>query len=299
MKLLEQWQRSIKLWIPVFCQARTATRALALATGLLCGVGRRTITRALGFLDKEHQDWTADYKLFSRSPWDPAALFDPLLAEAVAEYCPNGPVAVAFDDTTLRRTGKKIPNAAWRRDPMSPPFQVNLIWGKRFLQGSLHLPLYQQDNTSSPRTLPVRFVECPVVKKPKKKASVAEWVDYRAAKKQHNLSTQFVAQVQALRARLDRLGYASRPLLASGDGSFCNRRTFRAGWERTNLICRARSDRRLCFQHAGQGRFYGTDTFTPADVFGDKKRGWQIARIFHGGRWRMVRYKEVTKVLWR
>ena len=136
MKLLEQWQRLIQLWIPVFCQARTATRALALATGRLCGVGRRTITRAPGFLDQEHQDWTADDKLFSRSPWDPVAWFDPLLAEAVAEYCPTGPLAVAFDDTTLRRTGKKIPNAAWRRDPMSPPFQVNLIWGQRFLQGS-------------------------------------------------------------------------------------------------------------------------------------------------------------------
>lgn len=55
----------------------------------------------------------------------------------------------------------------------------------------------------------------------------------------------------------------------------------------------------MCFPHAGPGRFYGPDPFTPAAGFGDSKRGWQIARSFQGGRWRRVRYKEGTKVLWR
>ena len=43
--VLEQTGR----WNFVFPQARTLQRAIALAFGLLCGVGRRTVTRAIGF----------------------------------------------------------------------------------------------------------------------------------------------------------------------------------------------------------------------------------------------------------
>jgi DDE superfamily endonuclease len=241
--LLTTWQTLAAAWQTVFAQTRTHQRALALALGLLCGVGRRTITRALGFWGKEQQDWSADYKLFSRSPWEPGALFDPWLRQGIDRYCPTGrPIAVAVDDTVVRRTGRRVPNSSWQRDPLGPPFQVNLVWGQRFLQVSLLLPLYQQDQASSPRALPVRFAECPVVRKPGKKATTKEWADYRRAKKEHSLSTRFVAVGQELRRRLDEQGYAHRELLLTGDGSFCNRTTFGARWERTRLLCRARKD---------------------------------------------------------
>ena len=60
LELLEDWR-------PAFCQRRTWARAIVLALGLLCGWGRRTLTCALGFWDRQHQDWGAAYKLFSRS----------------------------------------------------------------------------------------------------------------------------------------------------------------------------------------------------------------------------------------
>jgi hypothetical protein len=299
--LLTTWQSLAASWRDVFAQTRTHQRALALALGLLCGVGRRTITRALGFWGREHQDWSADYKVFSRSPWEAVALFDPLLRQGIERYCPPGqPIAAAVDDTVLRRTGRHVPHTAWQRDPMSPPFQVNLIWGQRFLQASLLLPLYRQDRTSSPRALPVRFAECPVVRPPGRKATPEQWADYRRAKKEHTLSTRFVAVGQELRQRLDAQGYASRQLLLTGDGSFCNRTTFRAPWDRTHLLCRARQDLRLCFGHRGPGRrFYGQEKFTPLAVYQDQGRRWQQARIFHGGAWRQVRSKEVKPVLWQ
>ena len=73
-------------------------------------------------------------------------------------YCPGRLVGVAVDDTRLRKTGRAIPQARYHRDPLSPPFHVNLMRGLRFLQASLLLPLHRRGNASC-RALPVRFEE--------------------------------------------------------------------------------------------------------------------------------------------
>ena len=65
--LLDTWLELLEGWAPAFGQRRTWARALALALGLVCGWGRRTLTCALGFWDCQHQDWSAAYRLFSRS----------------------------------------------------------------------------------------------------------------------------------------------------------------------------------------------------------------------------------------
>ena len=46
----------------------------------------------------------------------------------------NAPLVTALDDTALRKTGRKIPGVGYRRDPMSPPFHVNLVPAQRFVQ---------------------------------------------------------------------------------------------------------------------------------------------------------------------
>jgi hypothetical protein len=76
---------------------------------------------------------------------------------------------VGLDDTGIKRSGKKIKSARWLRDPLSPPFRTNLMWGQRFLQASLLTPLYAFDAESSPRGLPIRFQEVTPVRKPSKK----------------------------------------------------------------------------------------------------------------------------------
>jgi hypothetical protein len=287
-------------WAPAFRQRRTWARAIVLALGLLCGWGRRTLTCALCFWERQHQDWSAPYKLFSRSRWEPRALFTPVLQRAIGRYCP-GHIPIGLDDTRLKKSGKKVPHAFWGRDPQSPPFRANLLWGQRFLQASLLVPLYQQDGQSSPRGLPVRFEEVPAVRKPgKKKASPQAWAAYRRAQKAHNLSTAFVALVQELRRCVDALGFAPKTVIAAGDGSFCNQTTFRQPFERTVLLTRARKNLRLCFPYQGPGRrVYSEDRFTPEDVYKDARRPWQEVRLFHGGKYRRVRYKEVNEVLWR
>lgn len=299
MNLREHFRRLTGSWRDTFCQTRTAVRASTMAVGLLCGVGRRTLSRALGFLGKEQVDWTADYRLFSRSPWEARELFAPLLVEAVARHVPDGPLVMAWDDTTVRRNGRHVPGTAWRRDPMSPPFHVNLVWGQRYLLGALVLPLYREDGESSPRTLPVRFAECPGVRKPGRKADAAQVQLYREEKKKLRLSIRFVEEVRLMRLLLDESGLRDRPLLVTGDGSFCNRTVWKASFERVRILVRVRRDARLCLASTRKGRAYGERTWTPREVYQDEQRPWSTVRCFFGGQWREMRFKEVRDVRWR
>jgi hypothetical protein len=270
-----------------------------LAVGLLCGLGRRTLTRAICFHGRQHQDWSADYKLFNRSRWPAHALFAPVLQTQPRQIlCPTHRHRLGLSPGA-KRWGKKVKTAFWGRDPLSPPFHANLLWGQRFLQASLLVPLYPFEAESSPRGLPLRFEEVPPVRKPGKKASPEQQAAYRRAQKAYNLSTAFVGMLRELRRCFDAHGFAHKPVIAVGDGSFCNQTTFRQGRDRTVLLTRARKDLRLCCPEPGPGpRYYGKETFTPQEVYQDATRPWQEARIFHGGKYRRIRYKEVGDVLW-
>jgi hypothetical protein len=68
-----------------------------------------------------------------------------------------------------------------------------------------------------------------------------------------------------------------------------------------SLVVRCRKDIVLCKRAPGKGpRFYGTTKFTPEEVRRrDSRARWQKAELFHGGCYRQVRYKELTKVYWQ
>lgn len=302
MNLLTYLRQQTARWIFVFPQERSLQRAITLAFGILCGLGRRTITRAIAFQGNTQKDWSADYKVFSRSPWQARALFDPILQEAIQEHHLQT-IVLSTDDTRVWRNGKHVPDTQWHRDPNGPPFQTNLRWGHRFLQASLVLPLYLEDADSSPRSIPVRFEMAPVVKKPSPKASQTEQEQYRRLKKQKNLSVQFVTLTREIRERLNQTGHQPKRLIQVGDGSFCNRTVLREDWEALNvsLVVRCRKDIVLCRRAPAQGpRFYGKTKFTPEEVRRrDNRAQWQTAQIFHGGCYREVRYKELTPVYWQ
>jgi len=303
MKLLNYLRKhTTEKWADVFAQDRTLDRALALAFGILCGVGKRTITRAITFHGNGQKDWSADYKLFSRSQWEPRSLFDPILETAIQEHDLKR-VVISADDTRVWRHGKHVPEAQWHRDPMGPPFHTNLRWGHRFLQASLVLPLYQQDGQSSSRSVPVRFEMAPVVKKPGKRASESQIQEYRRQKKEKNLSVQFVALTRELRQQLNQSGHADKPMISVVDGSFCNRTVFGQRWaeEKVAVVARCRKDIVLCKRASAKGRrFYGKTKFTPEMVRRrDSLAQWETTDIFHGGCYRQVRHKEVSGVYWQ
>jgi hypothetical protein len=302
MKLLTCLLKLTERWPFVFPQNRTRQRAVALAFGILAGLGKRTLTRAICFHGNTAKDWSADYRVFSRSPWEPRGLFHPLLEYALQEHRLSR-VVVGVDDTRVWRQGKHVPQTQWHRDPCGPAFQTNLRWGHRFLQASLLLPLYAQDQKSSSRAIPVRWEMAPVVKKPGRRATAASWEAYQAQKKVTNLSCHFVSLVSELRQRLDQTGHSQKRLIAVGDGSFCNRTVLRQDWESKNvsLVVRARKDLVLCKRARGRkGRFFAKTKFTPEQVRRrDSLAKWRTAKIFHGGAFRQVRYKELAGIYWQ
>lgn len=290
-----------RCWSSVFSQERTHARAVKLAFGLLLGMGRRTITRALCFHGDDQRDWSADYRLFSRSRWEAPALFKEIVPQLRQAGClQESLVAIAWDDTGVPRSGKRVPGGQWMRDSMGPPFHVNLIWGQRFLQASVLVPLYEQDDESSPRAIPVGFVEVPAVKKPGKRAEESAWATYKEAKKKYNLSVAAVKEFAEMRRDFDARGLEQTTLLHTVDGSYMNRTTLAYDFERAVLLGRVRKDARLCYRcKEGGRRFYGERKFTPESVGRDKRRKWKTALIFHGGTYREVRYKEVQEVFWQ
>jgi hypothetical protein len=296
--LLTRFLALLSLWQSAFRQERSFQRAVRQAVGSMLVVGSATLTRILASLGRDQQDWSADYKLHARADWNEQALFDVLLPSALA-HCPGQFVPIALDDTRLRKTGKRIPTAFWQRDPLSPAFRVNLQWGLRFLQASLLLPLHRKHNVNA-RAVPVRFVAAPSLKKPKAKADAQEQERYRVQRKQHNLSQQAVGLLTGSRLSLDQAGVCKKRLLVAGDGSFCNRTLFRAPLDRIDLLCRTRADVRLCRPApAGSRRRYASEKFTPQQVRQNEAVAWQSTKLWHSGKRRKLRYKEVDLVLWQ
>jgi hypothetical protein len=236
--------------------------------------------------------------MFSRSNWNPQRLFDPVLDEYLDRYR-KGPVTAAIDDSKFKKTGRKVKGASWHRDPLSPPFRVNFMFGLRFIQASLLFAHYREGDFP-PRAIPICFQEAPPLKKPGKRASEETKKEYNRLKHQINLSTQAHEVIRGLRDSLDQRGGSTRWLLMVGDGSFCNRTMFRAEMDRTHLIARCRKDARLCFPApAGTRRKYDVEIFTPEQIRNQQDRPFNRARVYIGGKRRPVRYKEVKGVLWK
>jgi hypothetical protein len=298
MSLLAEFLAIVQDWRGVFPQQRTFQRGVRQALGSLVCLGRRCLTRIIWTNGGQNRSWSAEYFLHSRCQWEPQQLFQPILKRALA-YCPQRLVGVAIDDTRLRKTGRAIPQAFYQRDPLSPPFHVNLVLGLRFLQASLLVPLHRNAPVGT-RALPIRFQEVSRVKRPGKKASEEMQKQYREAVKQKNLSRSFVDMGKQLRQELDQVGGSHKVLVLAGDGSFCNRTCFGEIPERTVLLARARKDAKLCFRATeGARRFYALEKFTPEQVRKDENRAWKTSKIFYGGKRRKIRYKEVTSVLWQ
>lgn len=297
MSLLESLLTILSGWEATFPKKPSYKRAVSLALSSLCVFGRACISRVICFMGLDQQDWSAHYKLFARSKWDTLHLFQSVLCHALP-IIDEPYIAVAFDDTKLKKTGKKIKTAFYQRDPLSPPFHVNLLYGLRFLQASLLIPLYHK-NDQPPRSLPVSFKEVPALKKPGKHAAEEEVKNYKQSQKINNLSVYFVQSLKETRAALDAAGAKEKILIATVDGSFCNRTCMRTLVERTCIVARARKDAKLCFRAQSAKKIYDEKKFTPEEIRQDDSIPWQKVSIYHGGRFREVRFKEVEKVLWQ
>lgn len=283
-----------------FPQQRTLDRATSLLlAGLLC-CGRKWVTRLNCVRHREQVDWSGDYRVFSRSPWTAADLFVPAI-EASLPFSGTGPIRLAGDETRARRGGQKVKRSRWTRDPLSPPFHTNFMKGIRFMQFSALLPFATAHNVDA-RSIPISFEPVDRPPKPGRKATDEQRAEYKRLCKEQSLGKQAWSQLLAIRQKYDAVGASDRLLLVGLDGGFCNRSCFRPTHDRIVLVARTRKDAVLCHpanDPARPARVYATNTFTPESVRQDEALPWQQTKVFFGGQWREVRYKEVSSVLWR
>lgn len=289
---------------PAFHQQRTHERARRLAMSSLLCLGRHTITGLICTAGRADLDWSADFRVFERERFDDASLFQVTRNAVLKQLCPKDPFVVFMDDTLLRKRGRKIAGTSWRRDPLGPAFQTNLIWGQRFLQLSAALP--EQTGASRARAIPIDLQHCPTPRKPMRNAPMEKWDDYRLLQKESNLTQRGVERLQVLREALDRSPNGkARPLIVSVDGSFTNRTVLKSLPPRTTLIGRIRKDAKLyapattASEGRGRKRCYGQRVPTPEALRQETSIPWRIARVYATGRIHRFRYKTLTPVRWR
>ena len=122
MKLLEAFLNISNELTPMFSQERTARRATRLLLSNLLCLGRHWLTRMLCATNRDQRDWSADYRLFSRSPWKTQDLFEPAVRRSLDYVGTDEFICIAGDETKIKRAGRKVKRSRWMRDPLSPPF---------------------------------------------------------------------------------------------------------------------------------------------------------------------------------
>jgi hypothetical protein len=257
---------------------------------------RGTIANLICLCGRAQQDWTADYRLYSRDRVDPQGLFQHGLRELHAHLPPNVALVTAIDDTLVRKTGPKIDGVGWKRDPLGPAFQTNLVRGQRFVQLSAAWP----GPDGQARLIPVDFTHAPTPPKPAKRADAAEHQRYKEKQKQQRLNVVALARIHHLRQLLP----AARPLVVAGDGSYTNAALLKGLPENTVYIGRIRKDAVL---HAlpgpppatGRPPAYGAQLPTPEELRTDDTVAWQTIAAFAAGQRHTFKIKTLGPALWR
>ncbi len=308
MTLSEAVYSRMLCWKNMFIQKRTLRNAIRIAVCMLLNPSRSTLTQSLIYGGLESEDWSLFYKVFSRSKWKDSDLFKPVIEETISCF-PDSYISLAVDDTKIKKTGKKIPYTQYYRDPLSPPFHPNLVFGHRVLQFSALLPLYKQITPEQideerayhvSRGIPISVDNVPAVKKPGRYADAEEMERYRLLKNKNTLSLSFLKRARQLRMDYDTAGAKDKKLLIVADGSFCNSTVFKADLDRTNIVARCRLDARLCFEDTTPSRrYYSKESFTPESVRKNDHIEYTETHLYLGKKLRRVRYKELDNVLWQ
>ena len=276
------------------CALRLGQHMMA---ALLCPE-RATLTNLICTSGLQHLDWSAHYRLYSRHRVDERVLFAQV-CESVQQALPAGhPLVIAMDDTLIRKTGPHISGVGWKRDPLGPAFQTNLVRGQRYLQFSAAWPLEQ----GAARLVPVGFHHAPSPPKPPKGATPEQQREHRETYKQRNLNAQTLAQMKLLREETP----GARPIIFTGDGSYTNKSVLRGLPAGCTYLGRMRKDAVLhdppepaAGKPAGRRPSYGALAPTPEELRSDENVPWRKIEAFAAGKRHEFRIKTLGPVLWR
>jgi DDE superfamily endonuclease len=270
-----------------------------LLSSLVC-LGSHTVTRHIATAGRQFVDWSADYRFYSKGRLNDSELFTPVRQRIIRQQSPDNPVVVALDDTRLKKSSRNTPGVKYVRDPLGPPFQVNLILAQRFLQ--ISMAWYDQED--GVRMIPVDFVHAPYLKKPKKSAPESDWQSYYQSCRKYTAGCVGQQRLKELRQALDTDGAKKRKLVCVVDGGYTNRTFLESLPERTHVIGRIRGDAKLYHLPEGQkqrGRrcIYGSQAPKPEELLKDQSVPWQEVRAFACGKEHLFRVKSLSPVRWR
>lgn len=277
--------------------------------GELTCLGRHTITGMLAASGNQFVDWSGAYRLFSKQHVDVSKILNIVQSNVLQETGCLPYIVAHMDDTVIKKTGKRIPGTAWRRDPLGPHFHTNFIWGQRFIQMSLALPSEGQFGQS--RAIPVDFHHCPTVVKPRKTAEKEQWQAYKEQwqaykeeKKIAKLSRQGSDRIALLRKTLDVQGYKDKELVVGVDGSYTNKEVLKKLPQKTTLVGRIRKDTKLYAMPdvqcgSGRKRVYGKQLPTPQEIRQSEKYPWQQVEAWAAGKTHKFDLKIVKNIRWR
>lgn len=262
---------------------------------LVC-MGRHTMTNLLTTEGRQHIDWTADYRMYSKERIECENVFGQIRKEVCALSAGKKLLITALDDSLLHKTGKKIPGVKYARDPMGPPFQVNFVRGQRVIQMSASV---SEDGQS--RMIPVMFDDASTPDKPRRNAAADVWARYKEECKVRRLSIRGSQCIHGMRSQMQK----DWDLWVAVDGSYTNRTVLNDLPDNTVLIGRIRSDAKLFHLpmahaiNAGRKRIYGIPAPTPEEIRTDDAIPWQAVRAFASGRMHEFKVKTMKYLRWR
>ena len=300
--LLKEWEALWRRCEEEVSSTSSCTRRLRehLLAHLVCP-GRHTVSSLITVFGKQFRDWTADYSLYAKDRVKEEVIFRQVRKEVEALSPATRPLCIALDDTILRKTGRTIPGTAYRRDPLGPPFNLNLVWAQRRLQFSAAVA----DENNEVRMIPIAFQDASTPRKPRKTAPAEQVEFYKEQMKQRNLNALAAATLRELQQeRAGENGGTAPELHVVVDGSYTNRKMLRNLPQNTTLIGRIRKDAKLSakpeLQAArGRKRIYGHDLPTPEQIRQDPDIPWVSVRARVGGKWREFEVKTLAPIRWR
>ena len=307
-RLTKRFLSILSEWSGCFSQHRVYERARDLALGFVLNTGRSTVTGAISALGQQFEDWSANYRLFSEGTYSSEDLFLPVFRGGVAhDRRESGHIAVALDDSSVRKTGKKIASARILRAPLSLPYWPNLERRQRFVEASVLIR--PEGREGQCRAIPIGFWDAPPAAKPRRSAGEEVWAQYRLAQRKQSLGRQAASLARLIVAQRETLSTPSnKPLLFCVDGSMMNSGFLRGLSAGSLYIGRARKDAAL-FAPASEtaigkrdpitGRVYGNRLPTPESIRKDAQIPWRETRVYAAQKTHTVRFKEMGPVLWR
>ncbi len=270
-----------------------------MAVSAIVGMGKRTVSGMLCAGAEQFADWTAAYRVFAGERLHKEALFSPVRDAVLERLANDEPLTVMMDDTIVRKRGRKVHGTGWRRDPLGPHFCDNFVWAQRFLQMSAALP--DADCPGRARGIPLDLVHAPSPSKPRKKASVEEWDEYRRQQRIMKVGNAAVESLRQLRRQV-----AKRKIVCAVDGGFTNQTVFRNIPEDTILIGRIRKDAKLFSQpeesaevRRGGRKYYGESLPPPESVRKDEGVPWETVEAYASGKCHAFDVKRLPSVRWK